>query len=669
MNKICPLCQTMYDDSLKFCSNCGTLLTDNSTSANNTFKQKTEVKSEPISQIRTEAEQIMSKCGCIYPSVVDQLHALAWQLGVSSADFKKIITEVRSIDKDEDKGYTQLSAEDASLIANVRESISTYDYNCFKSLFPYLTDIAERTDNDKVQYLYYLSTAIFEADKCMKRYEDAIDHKEPYDTYWGTFWATVCFLQFVNEEREDYASRFFNLFDPNHFHRPKDDKYLLEALYNLLHKERKADPKDALDKITGDLSSQLKPFLRALECYTSRDEADCLEVRFYMNEFLSRFCLDEELHRKFIELSYEEKPAEESKEKQKALQNLISILIKNAESNTLILPIKKSLANGKEALRLYEKALKAPENERIYKLKEAAEHGSTQAIYDIAEYYCNSEDYMMEKILYWYKEGARYGDPKCQCELGCWYLDLTGNNDLDQNEEKGLAYLKMAVEQNEPTAYSSMAYYYFLKGKDYQNARNWALKAAESNEPNGLRIMYQIYKNGLGVEQNENEASKYLKKLADTGDEDAQEALQNQKKDLENEEEFELTDIRLETDGKNKLFIYCSCVAPTLKGFEGKTVTLDCHILVNGKEIRKEGTLIDNGIAGYKIKKFVVETDARELSLPVRGDNTLIYHLKVTYTPADKLLSKPQVLASTGANVATVYYLYNIFSSNKMIIK
>lgn len=465
MSKICPLCQTMCDDSLKFCSNCGALLTDNSTSTDNTVKQKTEAKSDSISWVRSEAEKIISIYGCIHPFTVDLLHALAWQHGVSNADFKKIITEVCSKDQNEDnnESCTQLSTEDASLIVNIKECISTHNYNYLESLFSDLTAIAERTDNDKVQYLYYLSTAIFEADKCMKRYEDAIDHNEPYDTYWGTFWATVCFLQFVDEEGENYASKFFNLFDPNHFHRPKDDKYLLEAFYNLLHKERKTDPKDALDKITGDLSSQLKPFLRALECYTSEEEADCLEVRFYMNQFLSRFCLDEKLHRNFVDLPYEEKPAEESKEKQKALQN--------------------------------------------------------------------------------------------------------------------------------------------------------------------------------------------------------------QKKDLENEEEFELTDIRLETDGKNKLFIYCSCVAPTLKGFEGKTVTLDCHILVNGKEIRKEGTLIDNGIASYKIKKFVVETDARELSLPVRGDNTLIYHLKVTYTPADKLLSKPQVLASTGANVGTVYYLYNIFSSNKMIIK
>lgn len=247
-----------------------------------------------------------------------------------------------------------------------------------------------------------------------------------------------------------------------------------------------------------------------------------------------------------------------------------------------------------------------------------------------------------EQAFYWFTEAANKGSDFGMNNVAYCYREGYG---VEQDDEIAAEWYKKAAELGNADAMCNLGDYYQFIFHDFVKSKKWYLKAAK-----------------LGH-------SEAQEKLAAIEDADVPEEQKNLNMESEDKEEYELKDIRLETDGKNKLFIYCSCVAPTLTGFKGKDVTLDCHILVNGKEISKEGTLIDNGIARFKIKKFVVEMSANELDLPVRGDNLLIYHLEASYTPEDKPLSVPQVLATTGANTATVYYLYNIFSSNKMIIR
>ena len=124
MSKICPNCQTEFDDSHGFCSNCGSRLVDNygsvdpvlnlgdanaisggvninqsknitshdthyhSTTVHERSKSESELKLDATNQLREKAEEIMAERGRIDSVAMSQLRPLATHLGIDDESFK-----------------------------------------------------------------------------------------------------------------------------------------------------------------------------------------------------------------------------------------------------------------------------------------------------------------------------------------------------------------------------------------------------------------------------------------------------------------------------------------------------------------------------------------------------------------------------------------------------
>ena len=80
---------------------------------------------------------------------------------------------------------------------------------------------------------------------------------------------------------------------------------------------------------------------------------------------------------------------------------------------------------------------------------------------------------------------------------------------------------KLAAEKGNPEAQESLAYCYYYGmhgiGKDENKVFQWAYKSAKQELPEGLDLLGDCYRRGLGVEVNEKKAFEYYEKSAEYG--------------------------------------------------------------------------------------------------------------------------------------------------------
>ena len=188
MSKICPNCQEVYDDSHGFCSNCGSRLIDNTdvnpalnlgdanaisggvsinqsknvtshdthyhTTTVERSKSDSELKLDATNQLRAKAGEIMAERGRIDSVAMGQLRPLALQLGIDDETFKSIIKDVRS---NRNGSASGLSAANARYLQQAQQAVQTNDMDGLSNLTPRLEAMAAISQDDNVQYLYYLS--------------------------------------------------------------------------------------------------------------------------------------------------------------------------------------------------------------------------------------------------------------------------------------------------------------------------------------------------------------------------------------------------------------------------------------------------------------------------------------------------------------------------------
>ena len=114
---------------------------------------------------------------------------------------------------------------------------------------------------------------------------------------------------------------------------------------------------------------------------------------------------------------------------------------------------------------------------------------------------------------------AEKGDANSQFRIGRKYYE--GNN-IDQNSENGLKWLRLAAEQGNTKAEKYLGCIYAdpnSNGVDlnYEEALKWFLLAAEKDDSGAqIRIGY-LYYDGNGVDQNYEEALKWFRLAAEKG--------------------------------------------------------------------------------------------------------------------------------------------------------
>ena len=548
MSKICPNCQEVFDDSHGFCSNCGSRLVDNvdmnpalnlgdanaisggvninqsknitshdthyhTTTVQERSKSDSELKLDATNQLRAKAEEVMAERGRIDSVAMGQLRPLALQLGIDDETFKSIIKDARSNRNGSANG---LSAANARYLQQAQQAVQTNDMDGLSNLTPRLEAMAAISLDDNVQYLYYLSLSILYPIKSMEVYERQTD-----ENYWRSFWAII---SYIRTGRHAEATKVLALFDPLRYEKSEDDQNLLEAYFNIM-KENKDGAQEFLDEILGEPTEQVKPLLRAVESTLYEEEAESLEVRFYMERVMSKSDVVVKSQKKVDAPKSVEEPAKmEAKPdtKQGPKPEAKQELKPAVEAKPVVLESK----SNKEAEELYTKACAVSGAKRVMLLQKAADAGSLEAMYDLGDAYYDGEgvEKNLPLAIKWITKAADSGYIKAQALLGAAYLN--GAEGLEQNYALSEKYLLTAAEKDNVEAQSFLSLLY-IGIEDFDKAMVWARKAAQMEHPQAFFMLGRIFNEGLGVEVDHIEALKWYEKAADNGDADAQNIVGN----------------------------------------------------------------------------------------------------------------------------------------------
>ena len=541
MSKICPNCQEVFDDSHAFCSNCGSRLIDNvdvnpalnlgdanaisggvsinqsknitshdthyhTTTVQERVKSESELKLDATNQLRAKAEEIMSERGRIDSVAMNQLRPLSKQLGIDDETFKSIIKDVRSSRNGTISG---LSAANARYLQQAQQAVKTNDMDALSNLTPRLEAMAAISQDDNVQFMYYLTLSILYPIKSMEVYERQMD-----ENYWRTFWAII---SYIRTGKHAEATKVLALFDPFRFEKSEEDQNLLEAYFNIM-KEDKDGAQEFLDEILGEPTEQVKPLLRAVESTLYEEEPESLEVRFYMERVMSKSDVVVKSQKKTEAPAAKEEPKTAPKPEKKAEPQ------PKAKAEDAPTPeIKK---DNKEAEELYAKACAASGAKRVMLLQKAADAGSLDAMCDLSDCYYDGEgvDKNIALAVKWMSKAADMGSSKAQLQMGGVYYK--GADGIDQNYVLAEKYLLQATKSDIPDAQAMLADLYFAM-EEYEKSLVWARKAAQLGHSYACFILGRIYDEGLGVDANHAEGLKWFEKSADAGDADAQNIVGN----------------------------------------------------------------------------------------------------------------------------------------------
>ena len=549
MNKICPKCSKVYNSNdleydLGFCI-CGSRLVDDladveketvfnlgdanaisggvnidrsknitshdthyhSTTVHERAKSESELKLDATNQLRNKAEEILSERGRIDSIAMGQLRPLAAQLGVDEETFKTIIKDVRS---NRNGAASGLSTVNARYLLQAQQAVQTNDMDGLSNLTPRLEAMAAISQDDNVQYLYYLTLSLLYPIKSMEVYERQTD-----ENYWRSFWAII---SYVRTGKFVEATKLLTSFEPLRFEKSDEDVNLLEAYSNIMQ-ENKDGAQEFLDDILGEPSEQIKPLHRAIEVALYEEDPDSLEVRFYFERVLSKSDAVIKSAKKA-----ESSTAAPSVEKEEAQPASVEKATKKASKSVAEKPQPKT-ENNPQAEAMYAEACLASGPKRVMLLQKAAEEGSFDAMYDLSDCYYDGDgvEKNMSLAVKWLTKAAESGMVKAQAALGGVYFQ--GEEGLDQNYALAEKYLLKAAERDFSKAQIALAYLYAAM-EDYEKTLVWARKAADL-ETEAYAILGRLYSEGLGVEQNYTEALKYYEKAAKEGDADSQNIVGN----------------------------------------------------------------------------------------------------------------------------------------------
>ena len=513
MSKICPICKQVHDDNEVFCGfGCGVRLIPmeedvnpalnlgdanaisggvsinqsknisshdthyHTTTVQERVKSESELKLEASNQLRAKAEEIMAERGRIDSFAMNQLRPLSKQLGIDDETFKSIIKDVRS---NRDGVANGLRAADARYLQQAQQAVQTNDMEGLSNLTHRLEAMAAISQDEDVQYLYYLTYALQYPIKSMEVYERQTD-----ENYWRTFWAIVSYIRTGKYTEADKVLPFF---DPLRYEKSEEDRNLLET-YNLIMRGDKDDAQEFLDEILGEPTEQVKPLLRAVESTLYEEEPENLEVRFYMERVMSKSDVVVKSQKKT-----ETPPAKELESKQ---------------------------LTEEEAKALFDAVDKKTDPNKLTDLQQAAEAGDVWGMYFYARLYAFSDSVKRnyELAVEFYTRAANAGNPSAMCNLGVCYENGDGVN---QDITEAVKWYQKAANAGEPLAMNNLGNCYENGdgvNQDITEAVKWYQKAANAGEPLAMNNLGNCYANGNGVEKDYKKTVEWYQKGADLND-------------------------------------------------------------------------------------------------------------------------------------------------------
>lgn len=149
--------------------------------------------------------------------------------------------------------------------------------------------------------------------------------------------------------------------------------------------------------------------------------------------------------------------------------------------------------------------------QQVQTLAQKAENGDVKAQVALADLYKKKKpepDYKNAAI--WFAKAAEAGDPYAQVELGVFYWNGWG---VSKDDKKALTLFQKAMAQDFDRGYGAVgAAYLWGRGIDqnYDEAAKWLRIAAEKGNVLASIRLASLYKRGLGVPEDGKEAEKWL---------------------------------------------------------------------------------------------------------------------------------------------------------------
>lgn len=153
----------------------------------------------------------------------------------------------------------------------------------------------------------------------------------------------------------------------------------------------------------------------------------------------------------------------------------------------------------------------------LYWYEKAGTNGSAEGQCEAANLYFNGRVGNKEQAIYWYELAAKQNHIGALTRLGWCYRY---GRIVEKNVNKGMEYYQRAAELGFSLAQLRMGDFY-TDNKDYAQAFNWYLKAAENGENEAQNSLGVCYYFGLGTKEDYEKAASWFLKSALQNNKDA----------------------------------------------------------------------------------------------------------------------------------------------------
>lgn len=591
MSKICPNCQKVFDDEQVFCSQCGTRLVNQPEKPNpvlhlgdanaisggisinqsknitshdvhyHTTQERTktdkELEQEKRSQYREAVAKLMQN-GTVTYEARAQLEDLKVRLGIDSGTAMQIENVVKGEQSVKASGGA-LSVIAKLALSNAIMAVET-NHPQASSHIRKLGPVCKTTENEQVQYYYYLLLAAFEPKQCIEAYE-----RRMTDSYWQSFWTSLAYRK---EGKEIEAEALLNEMPAQWPDRPEANVLVNACVGLFLESQGNFDQcrdtiVDYLNQCDTEPSELLNDLFHALMFRVGMEEDSNSRFAFYEDYFLTEV-------------------SKRSPECQAEMDQAIDAY-NQADFETALRIWKKWAANNdSEAMRMiaecYEDGIGVGKDDQkaLEWYRKAAELGDDVAMYKIGYiYHWRVCDY--EEAMKWYQKAValdnvdamcgievifRLGDGveqsweeewrwklkafKAAIKKGSYYSKSVNNTDLvgiewdceEKEKEELFEWCRKAALAGNTAAMMHLGDYYeyesddeegdedaYLKKADYKEALKWYQKAAMKDDLNAVWKMAEIYSGEWEAYKNLNEVLKWCRKAAELGDTNAMRAM------------------------------------------------------------------------------------------------------------------------------------------------
>jgi TPR repeat protein len=123
--------------------------------------------------------------------------------------------------------------------------------------------------------------------------------------------------------------------------------------------------------------------------------------------------------------------------------------------------------------------------------------------------------------LYWLRKAALAGDPNAQALLGATFLHGVGRRTVRPDNEEAEKWLLAASEQGVARAKYDLATLY-IGMDEAERGLAWLREAVDQDQPQAHALLSTLYREGRGVPRNEAESIRLLRRAAELGDPAAQ---------------------------------------------------------------------------------------------------------------------------------------------------